>query len=173
MFRSVLGDASSADHQKVVKEASAFVQDSQDKIDNDEGYPDWSVDEYQSLLRQAEQRSRTYEQSLNDLSEQMKAESHRQQAKKQFETAFDGLKTALDEACKDCSETRYFNAASKFVENVQDAVDNDESYPDWPVKEYLSLQDKVQQQTEDFKHWWKQYLDGKRSQRTNHKDSNG
>lgn len=105
MFRGVLSDDSSADHQKVVKEASAFVQDSQDKIDTDEGYPDWSVDEYQSLLRQVEERSRTYEQSLNDLSEQMKAESQRQEAKQQFETAFDGLKTALDEACKGCSDT--------------------------------------------------------------------
>merc|ERR1711963_1124031 len=98
-FRSVLSE-SDAQHQKVVDEASAFVQDSQDKIDNDEGYPDWSVEQYQSLLRQVEERSEVYQHDLVALSEQMKAEGRRLEAKKQFETGFDGFKSALSgDAC--------------------------------------------------------------------------
>ena len=142
-FRSVLSE-SEAQYQKVVDEASAFVQDSQDKIDNDEGYPDWSVEQYQSLLRQVEERSEVYQHDLIALSEQMKAEGRRLEAKKQFETGFDGFKSALsDAACDD--ETRFFKAASRFVESVQDAIDNDESYPTWPAEEYLSLLGKVRQ----------------------------
>merc|ERR1719295_793746 len=141
-FRSVLSE-SDAQHQKVVDEASAFVQDSQDKIDNDEGYTDWSVEQYQSLLRQVEERSEVYQHDLVALSEQMKAEGRRLEAKKQFETGFDGFKSALSDACDE--GTRFFKAASRFVESVQDAIDNDESYPTWPAEEYLSLLGKVRQ----------------------------
>jgi len=162
-FRSVLSE-SDAQHQKVVDEASAFVQDSQDKIDNDEGYPDWSVEQYQSLLRQVEERSEVYQHDLVALSEQMKAEGRRLEAKKQFETGFDGFKSALSgDACDE--ETRFFKAASRFVESVQDAIDNDESYPTWPADEYLSLLGKVRQLAAELQANNKYYFGSKGYQR--------